>query len=110
MVIISKWAAKYTKRELFQLGQELRQPFGAVQNVAEVTEDEHVKQREFLVPVPHPEVGTVKYPGAPYKLSRTRSDGAGPPPFLAEHNNMVYRDLLGFSRDYLDKLNREGVI
>ena len=46
-----------------------------VYNARDSLADEQLRQRQYFVPVAHPELGaTLTYPGAPWKLSRTPCD------------------------------------
>jgi crotonobetainyl-CoA:carnitine CoA-transferase CaiB-like acyl-CoA transferase len=52
----------------------------------------------------------VRYPGAPYALSETPWQLRRRPPALGEHNEAIYVDELGLSRDDLPALRANGII
>jgi crotonobetainyl-CoA:carnitine CoA-transferase CaiB-like acyl-CoA transferase len=81
-----------------------------VKNIAEVVNDPHLKVREYFVEVEHPATGTLKYPGAPYKISETpwKIDKAAPQ--LGEHNEEIFCQRLGYSKKELSQLHRRGII
>ena len=60
----------------------------------EAYEDPHFKARGFQVEVHHPELGrTVRYPGAPYRLTRGAWRISRRAPRLGEHTEEVLREL-----------------
>ena len=95
--------------EIFHDAQELKMPFGMAQNIDELFKDEHLNEREFFIEEDHPKAGKVKYPSVPYKLSETPCQ-LGRAPLLGEHNEEIYCQKLGYSKDELAKLQQDGVI
>ena len=71
-------------------------PCGPVNDIAEVFEDEQVRQREMQIDMPHPlaEGDTVPLLGNPIKLSRTPIAYDKPPPYLGQHTDEVLKGLL----------------
>ena len=106
---VEEWAAGLTRDEIYHLCQAEGVPAGPVRDVAEVRAWEQAKAREFFVELEHPEVGTRVYPTAPYRFSKTPWAGS-PAPLLGEHNQEVYCDGLGHSRQDLARLAAAGVI
>ena len=68
------------------------------------------QQREMLVDVEYPEVGSVPIPGVPVKLSETPGRVETPAAQLGEHNEEIYCSLLGYQSNDLATLKEEGVI
>ncbi|MBE0481716.1 MAG: CoA transferase, partial [Dehalococcoidia bacterium] len=58
----------------------------------------------------HPSAGALKYPGAPYKLSRTPWKLRQGAPLLGQHNEEIYCKRLGYSREELVRLRKAGAI
>jgi crotonobetainyl-CoA:carnitine CoA-transferase CaiB-like acyl-CoA transferase len=69
--------------------------------------DPHIKDRGFFVEVTHPEAGTHRYPGLFAKMSGTPLTYRTPSPCLGEHNEYVYKKLLGVSDEEYAELERE---
>jgi benzylsuccinate CoA-transferase BbsF subunit len=71
--------------------------------------DPHLRERGAFVEVEHPEGGTHDLMGLPYKMS-----GCEPvlrrAPRLGEHNDYVFRDVLGLSSVETRRLRRDGII
>ncbi|MGB2855298.1 MAG: CoA transferase, partial [Dehalococcoidia bacterium] len=72
--------------------------------------DPHLSERGFFATTDRDDTGTLKYPGAPYKFSKTPWALNRPAPLLGEHNEEIYCGRLGYSREDLVALRRAGVI
>ena len=82
-----------------------------VYNAKDVTEDPHLIAREFFVDVQHPELKTtLKYPGAPYRLSATPWEIRRRAPLTGEHNLEIYENELGLSAQELVALKARGSV
>jgi crotonobetainyl-CoA:carnitine CoA-transferase CaiB-like acyl-CoA transferase len=106
---IDEWAKELTRDEIYQRAQAEGTPAGPVRNVAEVRNWEQTTAREFFVELEHEEAGTLSYPTAPYRFSRTPWSGSAAP-LLGQHNEEVYCDHLGYSRRELARLAASGVV
>jgi len=84
-------------------------PAGPVFDLAQVFSDPQVLAREMLVAMPHPEVGTFKTTGLPFKLSRSPGAIRRRPPLHGEHTDEVLAQC-GVSADEIAKLRAEQVI
>jgi crotonobetainyl-CoA:carnitine CoA-transferase CaiB-like acyl-CoA transferase len=58
----------------------------------------------------HPVIGVVAYENVPFKLSETPAQLRRPAPLLGQHNDYVFGELLGMSKEELAKYTEEGVI
>jgi len=105
-----EWLMDHTKEEVFNLCFERRIPFIPVHTIEDVMKSPQFEARQYFVEIDHPEVGVLKYPGAPAKLSKTPWIIDHPAPLLGEHNVEVYCKRLGYSKEDLVKLTRIGVI
>ncbi|MCJ7521460.1 MAG: CoA transferase [Dehalococcoidia bacterium] len=80
-------------------------------NARDVVENPQLCERSFFADVEHAELGdTVKYPGAPYRLSETPWKIARRPPLIGEHNPEIYINELGFTQGELAALKEQGII
>lgn len=87
-----------------------RIPCAPVNNLQQAVHDEQVLARNMIVEVAHPLGGAVKMPGNPIKLSDTHEDTFTPPPLLGQHNEEIYRGMLGLTDEQLAELKAAGVI
>jgi crotonobetainyl-CoA:carnitine CoA-transferase CaiB-like acyl-CoA transferase len=97
--------------EAYEGGQELNFPWGAIRTMGEIVGDPHLDDRNFFVPVEHPELGKeFTYPGpaaiynaSPWRISRRA-------PLIGEHNDEVLGGELGLSKGELEALKKSGAI
>lgn len=108
--LIGEWTRGRTHYEVMRLLQEAGVRAGAVLGIAEMMEDPHYRARGFFEMVAHPEAGTHPHPGVAWKMGRTPGSIRRPAPCFAEHNEYVFGELLGMSRNELERLQREAVI
>jgi len=107
---IESWFASRGKAEIFAACQERNVPFSPIQDIREVVECPHLEERRYFVQIEHPEAGEITCPGPPYKLSETPWELRRRAPLLGEHNEEVYRGLLGYSPKDLAGWREEGII
>jgi crotonobetainyl-CoA:carnitine CoA-transferase CaiB-like acyl-CoA transferase len=81
----------------------------AVQNVADIEEDTHWRERQLLVDVPNGH-GTVRMHNVVPRLSATPGAIGWPGGSLGEHNHQLYGHELGLSCDEITQLQSAGVI
>lgn len=105
--IISKAIADKGRYELFHGAQALGFPFGVVQTTAELAECPQLESRDFWTEVDHPVAGHLRYPGVPFRPSRSTPVSPTPAPLLGEHNREIFEGLLGHD---LAELEREGAL
>lgn len=108
--LITPWLMERTKQELFEIFYEYGIPFSPIKTVEDMVNDPQLAAGQAFVDIEHPEVGTVKYPGAPYKFSGTPWQMRRPAPLLGQHNEEIYCGRLGYSTEDLSRLRRAGVI
>ena len=58
-------------------------------------DDPQLAARGFFATLTHPECGTHRYPGILWQMSKTPGTIRRPACCLGEHNDYVYRELLG---------------
>lgn len=107
---IEAWMMEHTTEEITQAAIATRLPCSAVRTVKDLVNDEQLAERDLFVEIDHPEAGKLKYPGAPYKLSGNPWAVRRPAPLLGEHNEQVYCQMLGYTRQDLVKMRQAGVI
>jgi len=98
-----------TRDEWFELLSRADVPVGKVQDIDEVFSDPHVRHRQMVIEVDHPQYGKVKQIGFPVKLSDTPWKVRIPVALMGEHTSEVLSEL-GCSEDEINKLREEGVV
>ncbi len=107
--IVMPWFKERTKDELFHACSEFRVPCAPVTGPEDLLNDRHFKEREFWVEVDHPQTGKLTYPGAPFKMSETPWQ-VSRAPLLGEHNEEIYCQRLGYTKEDLVRLRQSEVI
>ena len=92
---ISEWTSKEEPGRLVELLQDRGVPSALVATDKDVYDDPHMEARGFFTWAEHPECGRHRYPGHPFKYSESPLRFEAPPPLLGQHNDLVYRELLG---------------
>jgi crotonobetainyl-CoA:carnitine CoA-transferase CaiB-like acyl-CoA transferase len=85
-------------------------PAAPVNNVDGAFAEPPVKEREMIVEYDHPEVGKVRLPGNPIKMSDAPGTISRPAPRLGEHTDAVLQRLLSLSAEDIAKLRKTGAI
>ena len=106
---IAGWTRAHTMKEIGQAAMREGVPCSPVRTMRELEADEQLAARGFFVEMEHPEAGKLKYPGGPYRLSATPW-AISPAPLLGQHNEYVYCQMLGHTRQDLVKMRQAGVI
>jgi benzylsuccinate CoA-transferase BbsE subunit len=109
--VLEQWTRKHTRAELVEQGQLMHFPWAAVNSIKELWHNPQLLERGFFFEVAHPEQdSSFKYPGAPYKFSRSPWQISRRAPLVGEHNQQILGEELGFSRDEIAELASKGVI
>ncbi|MBI2908603.1 MAG: CoA transferase [Chloroflexi bacterium] len=106
--ILMDWVKDKTRDEVFHAAQEWRLPFAKVMGIDELFDDPQYLARAFFVDVEDPQAGVLRQPSAPFRMSTPWQ--AGRAPLLGEHNEEVYCQGLGYSREDLVRLRERGVV
>jgi len=107
--LVAEWTAERTDQEVMEVMQKYGVAAGVVQNSQDLIErDPQMQHRGFFVYLEHPEMGTVGYEGVTFKLSETPGKLRRAPLF-GEHNDYVYGDILGMSKEEIEHYTTEGV-
>jgi len=69
----------------------------AVLDAREIATDSALRARGHLVPVEHPQAGTMWQSGLPARLSRTPGGVTRPAPLQGQHSSEVFKELLGMT-------------
>ena len=108
--LIAPWFMERTKREILEACLADRIPCVPVQTFDEAMADPQLSSREFFENVAHPESGTYRYPGQPYRFSGSQTRLARPAPTLGQHNEEVLAGELGISSSDLERMSQDGII
>lgn len=84
-------------------------PVGKINSVAEALADPHLLERNFIVEVEHPHLGTLKSLATPVHMSDTPLRYDRHPPTLGEHTDEILLEL-GYSGDEITSMRDKGII
>jgi formyl-CoA transferase len=106
---IGRWTAGLVATAAAELLQQVGVAATASMSPALLFDDPHLADREAWVHFTHPVQGDRVDVALPWRFS----DGTptyGPAPLLGQHDDEVYRGLLGMSEDEIATLRDEGVL
>lgn len=75
--------------------------------------DPRVRARGETVPIAHPDYGEFEGllgSGLPMLFSETPGGFSSPAPYLGQHNDHVYRDLLGYDEARMSSMQDSGLL
>ena len=109
--VITEFTQSKTKYDVMTLMQEHGVPCTAVLNTQDLLLDDHVKDRNFIETLEHPDGETHKYYfGSTWRENNsTTKTVRSAAPLLGEHNGYVCTDLLGIPTDKLDSMEKLGL-
>jgi formyl-CoA transferase len=105
--LLEEFASDYTKRELMAIFNELDVPCGPIMSTADLVDDEHVRLRDMIVELDHPERGPWLNLGCPIKLSDSPVE-VKRSPLLGEHTDAILEEVLGFDAAEIARLKKAG--
>lgn len=79
-------------------------------DVADIHEDAQLRARGHFWRIEHPVIGEVEWDAPAFRLSGTPLSPGRPAPRLGEHNEHVYRKILGYDQEELAELVAAGVL
>ena len=106
---LEAWCAERSVDTIVSALMEIGVPVAPVRTIPEVAKDPHLWEREMLVKMEDAIAGELYVPGVTVKMSKTPGR-VGPVPTPGQHTDEILGKLLGFDRDRLGSLRRDGVI
>jgi formyl-CoA transferase len=85
-------------------------PAGLIYRAPDMLEDPHFQAREAIVETDHPHFGKLKMQNVAPKLSKTPGGIRSAAPEMGQHNDEVYRGLLGVDAERFAALQAAKVI
>jgi CoA:oxalate CoA-transferase len=106
---LGPWIRTRTKVEVYHAGQQAGIPCAFFATVQDVVDSPQMQARAFLTASEHPEVGTLQYPGVPFRLG-DQAVTLSAAPLLGQHNAEVFGAWFGLTPARLERLRRDGVL
>jgi crotonobetainyl-CoA:carnitine CoA-transferase CaiB-like acyl-CoA transferase len=108
--MISDWTEKRTVEEVIEVMAEAGVPAGKVFTAKDMVEDPHYAARENIVTVEDPKIGEFPMQNVVPRLSGTPGEVRWTGPDLGQHNEEVYGEILGLSKEEQRTLAERGIV
>jgi crotonobetainyl-CoA:carnitine CoA-transferase CaiB-like acyl-CoA transferase len=105
---IEQWTINYEPNDIMHLLQWNGVPSGVVKTTADIYDDPQLHYRHHFVTLSHSEDGDEIYETPSFKLSQTPARLERAAPCIGEHNDYVYKELLGLSEKEIALFDQEG--
>lgn len=107
---IAEWTSQQEMYELMFLLQREGVPAGGAFDSRDLALDLHLRTRNFWVEVERPVTGKEVWDDAFCKLSKTPSHIRMPAPLLGQHNEYIYKQVLGIPDEEYEELVNDKII
>ncbi|MDP2920055.1 MAG: CoA transferase [Dehalococcoidia bacterium] len=108
--LIETWSVNHPPERVMTIMQAAGVNAGVVQDSEDLIDrDLHLKERNYYPEIEPAEMGKYFTIAPPYKLSKVSHD-IHPAPLMGEHNEYVFKEILGMSDEEIGDLVAEGVV
>jgi benzylsuccinate CoA-transferase BbsF subunit len=106
--LLTGWTKNYTNYEVTHMLQKAGVAAGPSVNIQELINDPHCKNRGVFIDQNHPVAGKTTVYRSPWKSALTEENP--PAPCLGQHNDYVYKELLGMTAAEIERYVNDKVI
>jgi crotonobetainyl-CoA:carnitine CoA-transferase CaiB-like acyl-CoA transferase len=107
---VGEWTAKHDRAELLRICEAAQVPCGPIYSIDEIFEDPQYQSRGNILHMQDERVGELPIPNLVPRLSDTPGSVKWLGPKLGEHNDEVFKGMLGLTDADIERLASEGVI
>ncbi|TAK34452.1 MAG: CoA transferase [Chloroflexota bacterium] len=107
--LIAQWTVNMTRNEVETVLQKVGVPAHSVEDTRDLRKDPQLDYRQYWQRLTHSEMGDATYRGTGYTLSKGREVSLAAP-CLGEHNEYVFKQILGMTDDEISEALIEGGI
>jgi formyl-CoA transferase len=107
---IADWTRPRKLEDVEQILNDFGVPCGLIYRAPDMLKDPHFQAREAIVSVRHPDFGTLRMQNVAPKFSATPGVIRHAGPALGEHNDEVFRGILGLSDETIADYKARGII
>ena len=107
--ILDEIFAAKRKQEIFYAAHRQRFIYGVIDSPEETVDNPQIQARGYYVPLEHPDLGEITFPGAPFLMSDSPWQASAAAPRLGEHNAAALGEL-GYGAQDLAYLRASEVI
>ncbi len=109
--LVTDWTRQRTNVEAEAILQKAGVPSHIVSRPSDVYKDPQLAARNYFVPINHAVMGVQKFePQACFIMSKTPRELTKPSPLIGEHNEYVFKELLGMADDEIAEHIIDGSI
>lgn len=108
--MLAGWVRSHTIAEVERALDEGGVPYGQVQNIADLLQDQHLRERGAIVEMADGDGSPMTVVGPHPRLYGTPSSMRTPVPHLGEHNYEVYHNMLGYSASEIDGMKQLKIV
>lgn len=108
--VVAEFIAKMTRDDLMEHLLRHEVPIGPLYNIEDIFRDPQYAARQNLQEIDVPKEGKIVIPGVIPKLSETPGEIKWAGPEMGAHNEEIYLEHLGISRDQYEAYQKLGVI
>jgi CoA:oxalate CoA-transferase len=111
--LLKGWMREKSSQEALDILRKNRVTCSPVLEIRDVLQDPQLKHRGMMVDLSHPTYGKINGAagaGFPIRYPEMDLQYDHPAPHLGENNEEIYSGLLGYDREKLSQLKREGII
>jgi len=106
---IAEWSRRQPRARAVSRLRAKRLRAAEVRSIGELFDDPQLVERRMWRGARHPVIGDVRLMAAPFRLSAAEQGPDRPGPLLGEHNDEVFRGILGLQPDEYAELTAAGV-
>lgn len=107
--LIGAWFQQRSQTEALAEMRAADVTVGPIFDIADASGDAHFREREIIVNVEDPELGSIAVPNITPRLSKTPGAWRYPAPAIGQHSDEILAEL-GFSHNQIDAFKRAGAI
>ena len=108
--LISDWTSQRSAEEVLQVMREASVPAGKLFTAEDMLSDEQYAARQNIVEVEDPEIGAFPMQNVVPRLSETPGEVRWTGPLLGQHNDEVFKAVLGMGEEDLAGLRERGIV
>jgi crotonobetainyl-CoA:carnitine CoA-transferase CaiB-like acyl-CoA transferase len=108
--LVTEWTAARSPEDATAILQAVGVAAFTAASNRDLAEDPHLAARGFFVELAHPEVGTRRHVGIPWRMSETACRVRAPAPCLGADTDDVLRDVCGYSAAEIAGLREAGAL
>jgi crotonobetainyl-CoA:carnitine CoA-transferase CaiB-like acyl-CoA transferase len=108
---LEKWVGSFPS--IYDVEKILRTagvPVMPVRTFQEAADAPYIREREMIVKLKQPFAGEIETYGSPFKMSETPGRAMGYAPLLGENNETVLSQVLNYSSEQIEKLQKDKVL